>query len=142
MKECHNTIKSLVDALTTNATNNATNSFDFAIAAVICLTLLVIATVAICKWFAYKKFVIENAAAAAEKQKNAEIACSVREGVVDMRSKLLKALADGPQGLKQEDYNKDYFYFKSRCEAHQAYIDELRSYLSEEDKKADNENKA
>lgn len=141
MNGCHGTIKSLVDALTVNATNNATNSFDFAIAAVICFTLLVIAIVVICKWFAYKKLEIENAAAAVEKQQNAEIACSMREVENEMRNKLLKALADGPQGLKKEDYNSGDSYLDHRYKEHRTYIKQLCLLLNIPEP-ADNENKA
>lgn len=137
INECHNCMQVMADTMK----NNATNSYDFAIALTICLTLLIIAVVAICKWFAYKKFVRKDVSEAAERQQNADIACSIRKGDEEMRSKLLKALADGPQGLKKDEYKKDNFYFTSRCEAHQAYINELRSYLSNKDNKANNENK-
>ena len=137
MKGCHDFIRPLANSIN----NDATGGYDFAIALVICITLSVIAIVIVCKWFDWKKFVCREAACKADKQHAAEIACSERKANVEMLNKLLKALADGPQGLEKEDYMRDDLYFKTRSEEHKAYIAQLRALLKLPEP-TDNENKA
>lgn len=136
MKECHDFIKPLACSIN----DNATGCYDFAIALVICIALSVIAIVAICKWFGWKKFEYNKDADAAERQSVAEKDCSEHKLKTEMLNKLLKALAEGPQDLKKDDYNSDDFYFQCRCEYHKAYIKQLRSLLKLPEP-TDNENK-
>ena len=125
MNEYLNCTQAMADAMR----NNATNGYDFAIALVVCFTLLVIAVIIICKWFAWKKYECKEAADAAERQQAAEKAYSEQKARTELLNKLLNAIEAGPQCLKKEDYQPNDLYYLSKCKYNDDYIAELRKLI-------------